>query len=146
MFPTVASGGYELTWSTITGGGGQSSNGSYTLIGAVGSFSMLISSPNPYAPTPNPMEWATIPYATRSSSISMMAANANDPTGGVLAEFAPGRRRSVPNAYESSPAYSAQMAAGVIGSTGGGQPHNNIQPYLGLNFIIALTGVYPSRS
>ena len=69
MFPTVASGDYELTWSTITGGGGQSSNGSYTLIGAVGSFSMLISSPNPYAPTPNPMEWATIPYATRSSSI-----------------------------------------------------------------------------
>jgi microcystin-dependent protein len=30
--------------------------------------------------------------------------------------------------------------------TGGGQPHNNMPPYLGLNFIIALEGVYPSRN
>ena len=30
--------------------------------------------------------------------------------------------------------------------TGGGQPHTNMQPYLVLNFIIALTGIYPSRS
>ncbi len=30
--------------------------------------------------------------------------------------------------------------------TGGGQPHNNMQPYLAMNFIIALQGLYPSRS
>lgn len=30
--------------------------------------------------------------------------------------------------------------------TGGGQVHNNMQPYLALNFIIALQGLYPSRS
>jgi microcystin-dependent protein len=29
---------------------------------------------------------------------------------------------------------------------GGGQAHENRQPYLGLNFIIALVGLYPSRS
>ena len=29
--------------------------------------------------------------------------------------------------------------------TGGGQPHDNRQPYLGLYFIIALVGLYPSR-
>jgi microcystin-dependent protein len=28
----------------------------------------------------------------------------------------------------------------------GGQPHNNMQPYLAVHFIIALVGVYPSRS
>lgn len=28
---------------------------------------------------------------------------------------------------------------------GGGQAHNNMQPYLAINFIIALTGLYPSR-
>ncbi|MEN8149306.1 MAG: tail fiber protein [Planctomycetota bacterium] len=33
-----------------------------------------------------------------------------------------------------------------IGSTGGGQAHNNMQPYLGVNFIIAVTGVFPSRN
>ncbi|HVR91344.1 MAG TPA: tail fiber protein [Novosphingobium sp.] len=30
--------------------------------------------------------------------------------------------------------------------TGGGQPHNNLQPYLTLNFIIALQGIFPSRN
>jgi microcystin-dependent protein len=28
---------------------------------------------------------------------------------------------------------------------GGGQPHNNIQPYLTVNFIIALNGIFPSQ-
>ena len=31
-------------------------------------------------------------------------------------------------------------------SAGGGQPHSNIQPYLTLNFCIALQGVFPSRN
>ncbi len=34
----------------------------------------------------------------------------------------------------------------ITESTGGGQPHNNYQPSLGLNHIIALQGTYPSRS
>jgi microcystin-dependent protein len=34
----------------------------------------------------------------------------------------------------------------AISPTGGGLPHNNMQPYLTLNFCIALQGVYPSRS
>jgi microcystin-dependent protein len=34
--------------------------------------------------------------------------------------------------------------AGAI--TGGGQPHNNSQPYLVLNFVIALQGIFPPRS
>lgn len=33
----------------------------------------------------------------------------------------------------------------AVSSTGGSAPHNNRQPYLGLNFIIALQGLYPSR-
>ncbi len=40
----------------------------------------------------------------------------------------------------------AQMAAGAIGTTGGGQAHSNLQPYLVLNYCIALQGVYPPRS
>jgi microcystin-dependent protein len=38
------------------------------------------------------------------------------------------------------------MAATAIGNTGGGQPHNNVQPYLVINYIIALEGIYPSRN
>lgn len=37
------------------------------------------------------------------------------------------------------------MAPTAIGSTGGGQSHNNQQPFLGLNFVISLVGIYPSR-
>ena len=33
----------------------------------------------------------------------------------------------------------------ALGVTGGGLPHNNLQPYLTLNFCIATQGVYPSR-
>jgi microcystin-dependent protein len=33
----------------------------------------------------------------------------------------------------------------ALASMGGSQPHNNLQPYLTLNFCIALQGVYPSR-
>jgi microcystin-dependent protein len=38
------------------------------------------------------------------------------------------------------------LAAGFIATTGGSQPHENHQPYLGLNYIIALEGIFPSRN
>jgi microcystin-dependent protein len=40
----------------------------------------------------------------------------------------------------------SQMAATAVGSTGGNQPVPVVQPYLCVNFIIALEGIYPSRS
>ena len=39
-----------------------------------------------------------------------------------------------------------QMKPDSLAHVGGGQPHNNIQPYLAMNFIIALNGIYPERS
>jgi len=36
--------------------------------------------------------------------------------------------------------------AGMNSSTGGGQAHNNIQPYLTLSYCSALQGIFPSRS
>ena len=38
------------------------------------------------------------------------------------------------------------MAAGSIRSAGRSVAHNNMQPYLALNFVIALKGLFPSRS
>lgn len=38
------------------------------------------------------------------------------------------------------------MNADAIGDTGGSQSHNNVQPFLCVNFIIALLGTFPSRS
>src|SRR4051812_34371722 len=41
---------------------------------------------------------------------------------------------------------SVNMAANAIGSTGGNQPHDNFQPYLCVDFIISLFGIFPSPS
>jgi microcystin-dependent protein len=38
------------------------------------------------------------------------------------------------------------MLAGIIGNAGGSQPHDNMMPYLCINFIIALEGIFPSRN
>ena len=40
----------------------------------------------------------------------------------------------------------AGMAANAIASVGGSQPHDNQQPYLAINFCIALWGIFPSRN
>ena len=47
-------------------------------------------------------------------------------------------------AYVAGPANVA-MAPEVLPPAGGNQPHNNMQPYLTLNFCIAMQGVFPSR-
>lgn len=51
------------------------------------------------------------------------------------------------NLYQSNTtANMGQMNAAALLPTGGGQAHNNLQPFLTMNFIIALVGLYPSRS
>jgi microcystin-dependent protein len=38
------------------------------------------------------------------------------------------------------------MAQGMLSPDGGSQPHSNIQPYLAINFIISLFGIFPSQT
>jgi len=45
-----------------------------------------------------------------------------------------------------APPPSTGSMAPSIGLTGGNQPHNNLQPYLTLNFCIALEGIFPPRN
>lgn len=45
-----------------------------------------------------------------------------------------------------SPTANVVMNAQAISASGGGQPHENMQPYLCLNFIIATEGIFPPRS
>ena len=49
------------------------------------------------------------------------------------------------NAYKA-PSNNATLSPSTIGSVGGSQPHENRQPYLVLNFIIALQGIFPSQN
>ena len=51
----------------------------------------------------------------------------------------------VPKPYIATP-INTQFAPNMIQpSAGGGQPHQNQQPYLGVNFCIALQGIFPQR-
>ena len=79
-----------------------------------------------------------------SHSHALMASNqpGEDPQA-VGESFA----RSVgANLYQPSNAGISQMYNGIISPAGGDQPHNNMMPYLTLNFCIALQGVYPPRT
>lgn len=51
------------------------------------------------------------------------------------------------NVYSNS-APNSTMAPNTVSvyPAGGSQPHNNMQPYTGLNYIIAIEGIYPSRN
>jgi microcystin-dependent protein len=55
--------------------------------------------------------------------------------------------QTVVNLYSPNPALATTgLAANSMSSAGGGQPHNNLMPYLTLNFCIALQGIFPPRN
>jgi microcystin-dependent protein len=80
-----------------------------------------------------------------SHSHSMSAQNVplgsvGAPTGNTLDRPASG------NLFNKAGPVAAAMAPETLAPGGGDQPHNNMQPYLTLNFCIALQGVYPPRT
>ena len=48
--------------------------------------------------------------------------------------------------YNSGSAGSNMASNVITNASGGNQPHNNMSPYLGVNYCIALQGIYPSRN
>lgn len=60
------------------------------------------------------------------------------PSGNVLA-------RRLAEVYRD-PTNLGAMRAGTVVNVGGGQAHENMQPYLALNYCIALQGLFPSRN
>ena len=83
---------------------------------------------------------AQMPQHTHLMRASPSPGEAPDPPGNALG-------RSVGALVYASPAGGlVPMAAEAVGNMGGGQAHDNTQPFQVLNFIIALTGTYPSRN
>lgn len=84
-----------------------------------------------------------VPAHTHSLQASAHNANLDNPSP----QNALGR--SSPQLIYKQPAGAAAaqpLANGTITPAGSGQPHNNMMPYLTLNFCIALQGVYPPRT
>ncbi len=82
---------------------------------------------------------AQMPNHTHTAHGTGESANQRDPTNHLPAT---GGGRGT-NLYVNS---TTTGAFDRLENTGGSQAHNNMQPFLAMNFIIALQGLYPSRS
>jgi microcystin-dependent protein len=54
--------------------------------------------------------------------------------------------RSNPLNVYSTAAANTSIPGGLSGTAGGSQPHSIMQPYLGMNYVICLEGIFPSRN
>ena len=73
------------------------------------------------------------------------ANQATPATGDYLASGKVGLSDSVRNYFRGTPSGTVELGNGQTGISGGSQPFNVMNPYLALNFSIALQGIYPSR-
>ena len=74
-------------------------------------------------------------HALNANSARADRANAAGATFGVAAD---------PTYATTAP--TSTLAPNAVTQAGGSQPHNNMQPYLALNMIIALQGIFPARN
>jgi len=79
-----------------------------------------------------------LPAHTHPVNASSAAGNDPNPAGHLLAS-------PLNMSYRAADS-GAALAAAAIAQVGGGQAHPNMQPFLALNFCIALQGIFPSRN
>src|SRR5215207_5103941 len=103
----------------------NSVSGGHTLGGAAGSTSVTINIQQ-------------LPTHFHNFNATNNAASATAPDGSVVMSKSP--------SATYGPAGNLVAMAPTVSSVGGSQPHNNMMPYLTLNFIIALQGIFPSRN
>lgn len=83
---------------------------------------------------------AQMPSHQHQAEASDNNATFNDPGGRLIA-----RGPTRISAFYVATGTLGDMRAGSLQNTGGSLAHNNVQPFLTMNFIIALVGLYPSR-
>ena len=81
-----------------------------------------------------------IPSHTHQATGYPVAGNSASPTGTRWASSAD----TAINPYAAPPG-DTTMNAGAIGTDGGSQPHDNMLPFLAINFSISLFGIFPSQ-
>jgi microcystin-dependent protein len=83
---------------------------------------------------------AEIPTHQHVQSATTATVTNNIPAGNILLGS------SAPNDFYTGPASLVALLPASISTVGGSQPHNNMQPFLVLNFCIALQGIFPSQN
>jgi len=81
-----------------------------------------------------------MPEHTHTLRASSADANTVVTSGHVLA------RTTAADIYRDQASNLVNLASGTVTNVGGGQTHDNMQPYLAVNFCIALQGLFPSRN
>ncbi|NND33137.1 MAG: phage tail protein [Saprospiraceae bacterium] len=82
---------------------------------------------------------AEMPQHTHQLKGTSDAGSVPSPSGNHFADTAPGE-------FYHPPGNLVSAASTTVTNVGGGQAHNNMQPYLVVNFCIALQGLFPSRN
>jgi microcystin-dependent protein len=87
-----------------------------------------------------------MPAHNHTASAVPATGSSTNPEGTVWAQTTGGGRGQP----AAAPLYTANspnttMSPMALAPAGGSQPHNNMQPYVGMNYIIALQGIFPPR-
>jgi len=93
-------------------------------------------------------ETATLSEAQIPSHAHMWRNALNPPTSDEPANRLPSRHvdDNLEPVFKQNPSLNATFNSLQLATTGDGQAHTNLQPFLTLNFIIALQGLFPSRN
>lgn len=83
---------------------------------------------------------ANMPAHSHSVQVSATEANLSAPSGQMIGQ----NYHYLPST--TPPNSTGSLLASAVSSTGGSQPHDNMMPYLCLNFILCLQGIFPSRN
>ncbi|MGZ4107819.1 MAG: phage tail protein [Tumebacillaceae bacterium] len=90
------------------------------------------------------LESTNMPAHTHGVNAVAAVGTSSAPTANYWAEGPFGSRHSAqPPLYD--PTANTTMSPNALTPTGGNQPHNNMQPYLSLSFIICMSGIFPPR-
>ena len=81
-----------------------------------------------------------IPSHSHALTATEAAGSQNSPAGSLVAQTT----NTIMLYREVTP--TDALDAGMVGPTGGSQPHENTQPFLCVNFIISLFGIFPSQT
>ena len=85
------------------------------------------------------LNFSELPRHTHPAKASASDADKTDPDGNTWAARSGGTNFGTRGADKS-------LSGESIGLTGGGQAHENMQPFTVINFVIALQGIFPSRN
>jgi microcystin-dependent protein len=85
-----------------------------------------------------------IPAHTHTVTCTDSPGTQNSPAAGIWSKAT--ILRQPQTAYSDHSNQPVQMNPFAFGITGSGLPHNNLMPYLCLNFCIALQGIFPARN